>query len=243
MTFHAVALPERLLIARRGTAYLSQRIAELTDAEFDDATLLHGWTRRHLIAHTAYNALALCRLLDWAVTGEENPMYASPEQRSREIADGATLNAGALRNLFAHSCARLDEKWRNLPSTAWRETVRTAQGRQVPAKETVWMRTREVWIHAVDLDSGGRFGDFPASVLDSLLIDIVGTWRTRGDGAELVLAVDGREPIAVDDTAAATTTITGTLPAVVRWAAGRGAIGIHSEGSQPDVVPTPPRWL
>jgi maleylpyruvate isomerase len=243
MPFHAVGLPERLLIARRGTAYLSQRIAELTDADFDDATLLRGWTRRHLIAHIAYNALALCRLLDWAVTGEETPMYATAEQRSREIAEGATLNAGALRNLFAHSCARLDEKWRHLPSTAWRETVRTAQGRQVPAEEAVWMRSREVWIHAVDLGNGGRFGDFPTIVLDSLLFDTVGAWRTRGDGADLVLAVDGREPVPVGDTTAATTTITGALPAVVRWAAGRGAIGVQSEGAQPHVVPTAPRWL
>src|SRR5690242_18806068 len=133
MTFEALDLSERLLTARRGTAYLAQRIAELTDTDFDDDTLLDGWTRRHLVAHASYNALALCRLLDWAATGEETPMYASTEQRAREIAEGATLNAGALRNLFAHSCARLDEKWRHLPSTAWRETVRTAQGRQVPA--------------------------------------------------------------------------------------------------------------
>lgn len=243
MTFHALALTERLLIARRGTSYLSQRIAELTDADFDDATLLHGWTRKHLIAHTAYNAVALCRLLDWAATGEETPMYASAAQRSREIAEGATLNAGALRNLFAHSCARLDEKWRHLPSTAWRETVRTAQGRQVAAEETVWMRTREVWIHAVDLDNGGRFGDFPPVVLDSLLTDIVGTWRARGDGADLVLAVDGRDAAPVGDTGAATTTITGALPAVARWAAGRGAIGVRSEGQQSDIVPVAPLWL
>ena len=100
--------------------------------------------------------------------------------------------------------------------------MRTAQGRLVPAEETVWMRTREVWIHAVDLDNGGRFGDFPPVVLDSLLADIVGTWRSRGDGTGLVLAVEGREPVAVHDGAAITTTVTGALPAVVRWAAGRG---------------------
>ena len=35
------------------------------------------------------------------------------------------------------------------------------------------MRTREVWIHAVDLGNGGRFGDFPDVVLESLLADIV----------------------------------------------------------------------
>ncbi|MET0451928.1 MAG: maleylpyruvate isomerase family mycothiol-dependent enzyme [Mycobacterium sp.] len=240
MAFDALDLSERLLIARRGTAYLAQRVAELTDSDFDGDTLLDGWTRRHLVAHAAYNAVALCRLLDWAATGEETPMYASTEHRAREIAEGATLNAGALRNLFAHSCARLDEKWRHLPSAAWLETVRTAQGRQVPAEETVWMRTREVWIHAVDLDNGGRFADFPVPVLDSLLTDVVGAWRTRGDGAGRVLAVDGREPVAVHDDAAPSTTVSGALPAVVRWATGRGAIGVTT-GTAGDAVA--PRWL
>lgn len=236
MAFDALVLPERLLIARRGTAYLARRIAELTDSDFDDATLLDGWTRRHLVAHAAYNAVALCRLLDWAVTGKETPMYASTEQRGREIADGATLNAGALRNLFLHSCARLDEKWRHLPRAAWTETVRTAQGRQVPAEETVWMRTREVWIHAVDLDNGARFGDFPVPVLESLLTDVVGAWRTRSAGTNLVIAVDGREPIAVHPGTQPITTVTGTLPAVARWATGRGSVGIDGGGLAP-------RWL
>ena len=238
MAFDALELSERLLIARRGTAYLAQRVAELTDSEFDEDTLLDGWTRRHLVAHAAHNAVALCRLLDWAATGEETPMYGSAEQRSREIAEGATLSAGALRNLFVHSCARLDEKWRHLPSAAWSELVRTAQGRQVPAEETVWMRTREVWIHAVDLDNGGRFGDFPAAVLESLLTDIVGAWRTRGDGVGLTLAVDGREPLAGHDGVGVTATIAGALPAVVRWAAGRGSFGVLADGD-----PVAPRWL
>ena len=30
----------------------------------------------------------------------------------------------------------------------------------MPVAETVWMRTREVWLHAVDLDNGGTFTDF-----------------------------------------------------------------------------------
>ncbi len=51
MGFNDLELSERLLIARRGTAYLSQRLAELTDDELDGPTLLDGWTRRHLVAH------------------------------------------------------------------------------------------------------------------------------------------------------------------------------------------------
>ena len=118
-------------------------------------TLLDGWTRKHLLAHVGYNAAALCRLLDWAATGVETPMYESTEQRNREIREGATLSAPALRNLFDHTVARLDEKWRRLPESAWDAEVRTTQGRSVPASETVWMRTREVWIRAVDLANTG----------------------------------------------------------------------------------------
>lgn len=58
MGFNDLELSERLLIARRGTSYLSQRLAELTDDELDGPTLLEEWTRRHLVAHIGYNAAA-----------------------------------------------------------------------------------------------------------------------------------------------------------------------------------------
>jgi maleylpyruvate isomerase len=237
--FADLDLSERLLIARHGTAYFAQRLAELSDNDFDGDTLLPGWSRRHLVAHVGYNAAALCRLMDWAATGVETPMYESAEQRSREIAEGATLDAGALRNLFDHTVARLDEKWRHLPESAWSAEVRTAQGRLVPATETAWMRTREVWIHAVDLANGGRFDDFPAVVLDSLLADIVGMWRQKELGGGLVLAIDGRTPVAVQGDSPASTPVSGTLPAVARWAAGRGALGVDIDGD----LQEPPRWL
>ena len=238
MTFHELPLEERLLIARRGTSYFAQRLSELTDSELDGETLLAGWTRRHLVAHVGYNAAALCRLMDWASSGVETPMYESPEQRGREIDEGATLSAAAIRNLFDHTVARLDEKWRTASEASWAAEVRTAQGRTVAASETIWMRTREVWIHAVDLGNGGRFADFPEVVNEGLLSDIVGMWRKKGDGSGLVLAVDGCEPIVVSD-GATTTTVSGPPAAVTRWATGRGAVGVGIVGEQD----TPPRWL
>jgi maleylpyruvate isomerase len=231
-------LSVRLLTARRGTAYFAQKLAELSDGDFDGDTLLPGWTRRHLVAHVGYNAAALCRLTDWAATGVETPMYESADQRVREIDDGASLSPAALRNLFAHTAARLDERWRHLPAAAWTAQVRTAQGRLVPVSETAWMRTREVWIHAVDLANGGRFGDLPDSVLQQLLGDIVGMWRKKDLGAGLVLTVDGQESLAVQPATTPTTTVAGSLAGVVRWAAGRGAVSIAVQGD-----PESPRWL
>lgn len=238
MGFDDLDLAERLNIAREGTAYFAQQLAALSDEEMSGPSLLGGWTRKHLIGHVGYNAAALCRILDWAATGVETPMYASTEQRGREIDEGATLSAGSLRNLFAENAARLDEKWRNLPDRAWDAEVRTAQGRTVPASETAWMRSREVWIHAVDLGNGGRFEDFPDVVLESLVDDIVGMWRRRGEGAGLVLEVGDRRFVVVEDGPPITDTVAGPLAAVVRWASGRGAGGLTA-GSELQ----PPRWL
>lgn len=237
MGFNDLVRSERLLIARRGTDYFAQRLAELTDDQLDDNSLLAGWTRKHLVAHLGYNAVALGRLLDWAVTGTEIPMYESMAHRGQEIDEGATHSAGALRNMFQHSVTQLDEKWQNLPAAAWDAQVRNAQGRAVPASETVWMRTREVWIHAVDLDNGARFDDFPDIVLESLLSDIVGAWRANQLGGDLVIEVTGAAPITVGT--AGGQAVCGTLPAVVCWAAGRGAGGLSADGA----VPQAPRWL
>ncbi|MFC9518955.1 maleylpyruvate isomerase family mycothiol-dependent enzyme [Nocardiaceae bacterium NPDC056970] len=238
MGFDDLDLAERLDIAREGTAYFAQKLAALSDEEMSGPSLLGGWTRKHLIGHVGYNAAALCRILDWAATGVETPMYASTEQRAQEIDEGATLSAGSLRNLFAENAARLDEKWRNLPDRAWDAEVRTAHGRSVPASETAWMRSREVWIHAVDLGNGGRFEDFPDVVLESLVDDIVGMWRRKGDGAGLVLEIDGRRPVVLQEGVPVIGTVAGPLAAVVRWACGRGATGLAT-GSDHE----PPRWL
>jgi maleylpyruvate isomerase len=224
---------------QRGTAYFAQRLAELTDDELDGETLLDGWTRKHLVAHVSYNAAALCRLLDWAATGVETAMYDSVAQSNQEILDGATLRPAALRNLFHHTVARLDKKCRNLPEPAWSVVVRTAQGRLVPASEVVWMRTREVWVHAVDLANGGQFGDFPEPVLKSLLSDIVTGWRRKELGAGLVLEVSGCTPLAIQQYSTPTVKVRGALPGVVRWAAGRGAVGVSFEGPPQ----APPHWL
>ncbi|MFE9328593.1 maleylpyruvate isomerase family mycothiol-dependent enzyme [Nocardia sp. NPDC052278] len=194
MNFHDLDLSERLALTRRGSAYFSRQLAKLSEDDKDRPSLLPGWTCRHVIAHVCYNATALCRLMDWAATGVENPMYASAEQRDTEIDEGAKLSTRALRGLYDRTAAELRGSWSRLPATAWSSEVRTALGWVVPAAETVWMRAREVWIHAVDLDLGGRFDEFPEVVLDGLLTDIVETWRGRQVGEGLVLQVRGRVP-------------------------------------------------
>ncbi|QHK19065.1 maleylpyruvate isomerase family mycothiol-dependent enzyme [Pseudarthrobacter psychrotolerans] len=238
-------LLEALLQARRGTAFFARKLNELTDDELDGPSLLPGWNRRHVTAHIGYNARAIARLLEWASTGVETPMYASTEARDHEISFGATLSPIALRNLFDHSAVHLNVEWRDLPEQAWHHQVKTAQGREVPAGETVWMRTREVWTHAVDLDNGASFADIPVSVLGRLLRDITGAWKTRGTHSGLLITVTGTDLTYGDTAAENPTVITGTLPGITQWATGRGthAVTATQNGVPLENVPAAPKWI
>ncbi|ALC07067.1 mycothiol-dependent maleylpyruvate isomerase [Corynebacterium deserti GIMN1.010] len=239
-TFHDLPLEERLTLARLGTAHYSRQLSLVDNADFGEETNLKGWTRSHLIAHVAYNAIALCNLMHWANTGEKTPMYSSPEARNEDIAYGATLIPDALRNLHEHSVARLDVDWRESSDQAWDTEVLTAQGRTVPASEILWMRSREVWIHAVDLGAVATFSNIPQVILETLAAEITAKWASKGAGEGLVLvdaASGARYPAAPGENEVV---ITGSLPGIVRYAAGRGSEGVTSSTGE---VPEPPRWL
>jgi maleylpyruvate isomerase len=237
-SFRDIDLAEQRTICRDGTQLFAKHLAELTDRELDAPSLLSGWTRKHLVAHIASNAAALCRLLEWARTGIETPMYASPEARRHDIDHLAELGVSDLRNLFDGSRDHLDDQWHSLPGHAWDALIRTAQGRVVPTAETVWMRTREVWVHAVDLGNGARFTDIPEVVLASLLDDVVLLWRNRSVGGELVLEVDGAPSRSIG-TDAVPRYVCGSLPEVTEWATGRASIQTLQEKG----LPQPPAWL
>lgn len=241
------AIRAGLLLVQRGTAYFLGKLNQLSDDEFDAPSLLPGWDRRHVIAHVGYNARALTHLTEWAATGIEHPMYASPQERNDEIERGAaTLSPSALRRLVEETAENLDREWRGLSDTAWHAEIRTAQGRAVPASTTVWMRTREVWLHAVDLDSGGSYDDFPAEIIDHLLADVLSNWRGR-QAAEgipnFVLAPEDRPaPRAIgdlDDPQAIV--LRGSAVNLSRWATGRGDSGVLTASGNP--APAAPRWL
>lgn len=238
------ALAAGLLLARRGTAFFSRKLAELSDGDFDAPSMLPGWSRRMVVAHVGYNARALTRLVEWAATGVETPMYASAAQRLAEIEYGATLTPIALRHLHHHAAVSLSVEWRDLPADRWSAQVRTAQGRVVPVSETIWLRTREVWLHAVDLDNGAAVDDFPADLVDALLSDVEAVWARRGvDTLTLVptdrLTVDiHREP------GLARRDVRGTAADLVRWATGRSSrTPTLARAADSGSWGTPPMWI
>lgn len=167
-------------------------VDKLGDEEFAAATALPGWSRAHIVAHVHFNAQALLRLLHWALTGEKTPMYEGTEQRNAEIEDGAALPPPELRRMVRASARQLGTAMDELPRAAWDNEVVTAQGRTVPAREVIWMRTREVAVHAVDLDNGTHFADLPADLNTTLVTDVAKKRSAAGEGAGLAAWLTGR---------------------------------------------------
>lgn len=235
-----------LATVRLGTAYFRRVLQRVRDDEFAAPSLLPGWRRNQLVAHVGYNARAIARLVTWAATGERTPMYASSQSRGEEIELGATLRPDALRSLCEHSAIDLGVRWRDLPDDRWTATVVTAQGREVPAAQTLWMRTREVWLHAVDLDAGGRVEDIPAPVLQRLLSDVTATWEKRGDLVGLALGVDSGgagSPASFGDIDGASTSVVAPLPVLVGWATGRAQRDHPALDWRRGEPVEAPRWL
>jgi maleylpyruvate isomerase len=170
-----------------GTGLFLSALDRLADDELSAPTGLEGWSRAHVVAHVHYNAEALRRLLSWAATGVESRMYASVRQREEEIEAGSALQPQKLRALVGESAAALSSDIASMPAGAWDSVVVTARGRSVPASEIPWMRTREVAVHAIDLDAGVSFHDLPEELNAALVAD-----AAAGRTAELAAWLTGR---------------------------------------------------
>jgi maleylpyruvate isomerase len=238
-------LAASLLLMRRGQAYWARALSELPDDSFDEPSRVPGWSRRHVVAHVGFHARAVARLVEWARTGIPNPMYGSDVQRAEEISFGATLPVEALRHLAAHAAVHLDVEWRDLPERAWATEVRLDDGRLVPVSETVWVRTREVWLRAVDLRVGASVRDFPAALHDLLLDDLRSVAERRGSSAArrvILEPVDRQASWTIGGSAAAEGVepliVRGTAADLVGWGTGRSSRGVMlAGGGEPPAVP------
>ncbi|MFB9744823.1 maleylpyruvate isomerase family mycothiol-dependent enzyme [Pseudonocardia sulfidoxydans] len=215
--------------AEAGTRMLLDDVADLSAADLDQGCRLPNWTRRHLLAHVASNAEAICRLLAWARTGVETPMYASPTQRAADIENGAARPD--LRAWVRDTARELVYAASSLPDEAWPVEVVTAQGRTVPASEIWWMRARETCIHVVDLDAGTTFTDLPSPFLTTLLDDVA-VWRSARPGPAITLVTPTTTHHIAGD--GDPTTVSLPLASAAAWLVGR-----YPEPSLPGL----PRWL
>jgi maleylpyruvate isomerase len=227
--------------AADGAAHLRGMMTRMGDDAFAKPSSLPDWSRAHVLTHVARNADALVNLLTWARTGVPTPAYASMEQRDADIEAGAKRPAAEIRADLVASSDRLAAAVRKMPAEAWSEHV-DFRGRKILASDILWLRAREVWIHAVDLDAGASFSDLPRPMLRELLTDAAATLGARPDFPRLLLAPadetrtwtvgEGAEPLEVRGPAAE----------LAAWLLGRskGRDLRTAEGKRPPALPS---WM
>lgn len=230
-----------------GTELLTRAVDALHDDALRAPSALPGWSRAHVVAHVARNAEALMRLVSWARTGVETPMYPSREHRAAEIESSAQAPVAVLRADLARTAAELDNALSALDDTTWQAEVRSALGRPIPAAEIPWMRVREVWLHAVDLDAGVSVAEIAPDVVDSLLDDATGTLSAAEGCPAAVLAPTDRDRTwALGPESGRPVRVRGDAAHVLGWLVGRtggeGVEAVTADGD-PVPVPAPPRWL
>ena len=217
-----------------GERALGTALGRLVPHEYAEPSLLPGWTRAHVLAHVAGNADALTNLLTWARTGVETPMYASPGARDAEIERRAALAPAELEAEVLAATRQLAEAVAALPEEAWTAEVRTAQGRVVAASEVFWIRAREVWVHAVDLDAGVGFADAPGELLAAVVDEVFAAWSRQGAVPAVTLFAGDRE------WGSGEPAVAGSLTDVTGWVTGRTAgEGLRCDGP----LPALPRWI
>jgi maleylpyruvate isomerase len=224
-----------------GTEFLVREVEALPDDALREPCALPGWTRAHLVAHLARNAEALTRLATWARTGVETPMYPDREARAAEIESSSQAPVDTLRRELRSTARDLDAALAALDDTTWQTTVRSALGRPLPATEVPWMRIREVWLHAVDLDAGAVLDDIPSEVVDALLDDATTMLSARDGCPSAVLAPTDREQRWQLGEPASPVAVSGPAAAVMGWLIGRtDGADLTATGAP---LPTPPPWL
>jgi maleylpyruvate isomerase len=230
-----------------GTELFTRAVGALPDDALRAPSALPGWSRAHVVAHVARNAEALTRLATWARTGIETPMYPSREARAADIESSSQAPVDVLRAELVSTAADLDTALAALDETTWQAEVRSAQGRPIPAAEIPWMRVREVWLHAVDLDAGVSLAEIAPDVVDTLLDDATGTLSAAEGCPSAVLAPTDRGRIwTLGPASAAPVQVGGEAAQVLGWLVGRtgpDAVAAVAGDGTPTPVPVPPRWL
>jgi maleylpyruvate isomerase len=230
-----------------GTELFSRTVDSLSDDALRGPSALPDWTRAHVVAHVARNAEALTRLATWARTGVETPMYPSREHRAAEIESSAQAPAEVLRRELAGTAETLAAALAALDATTWQAQVRSALGRPIPAAEIPWMRVREVWMHAVDLDAGVSVDALAPDVVDALLDDATGMLSAaEGCPAACLAPTDRERTWSLGTAADAPVLVRGDAASVLGWLVGRtgpDALDAAAADGTPVAVPAPPRWL
>lgn len=207
-----------LALLRTQTDQLLDAIASLDDGAVREPSALPDWTRGHLLTHLACNAEALINLCTWARTGDETPMYDSPESRNADIEAGSGRSADELIADVAKTAKALALELELLPQRSWLAEVRQGPDTARPAWWIPMLRLGEVELHRTDLKIGYESTSWPQTWVRTTLPEAARDLerqageplKLRASDTQLEVGDDGR-------------TVSGTAADLLAWVTGRAS--------------------
>lgn len=220
--------PDLTAVHDATTRYL-QTVDASTDSLLREPSILPDWSRGHVVAHVALNALGFARALDGVTHEKPAPIYDSQEKRDADIEEYAAFPADRLREVTFDACGRLKEAFdREYADDA--TVYRTPGGPVWPVAELLASRSREVEIHHADLLLDYTPSDWPAAFA-TYLLELAA--YDRGDEQDLLLRTPDRDLAVGDGTGPV---ITGSAADLAWWLVGRGT-GEGLSGELPELGP------
>ncbi|MCE6997612.1 maleylpyruvate isomerase family mycothiol-dependent enzyme [Saccharothrix sp. S26] len=203
---------------------LAAVIADLTDEQVAQPSVLPGWTRGHVLAHLANGTAGLAGQAEHEGTKVEVYPGGRPA-RDAAIEAAAGRTAAEHRAAIADAVDRLTKAWANVRD--WDTPVFYRDGTLTDTAYAVW---REVEIHTRDLDLGPVTWslEFCDHVVDFLSVRVPDDVRLtlRSPRRQWTIG-EGRD-----------VELTGSHTDLTAWLAGRAPHG-PVDGQQPELKPWP----
>lgn len=200
-----------------------------TDSLLREPSILPDWSRGHVVAHVALNALGFARALDGVTQEKPAPIYDSQDKRDADIEEYAAFPADRLREVTFDACGRLQLAFQR-QYAADATVFRTPGGPEWPVSDLVPARGREVEIHHADLLLDYGPADWPDAFAGHLLKLAA---YDRGADHDLRLRTPAGEVAVGDGTGPV---VTGSAADLAWWLIGRGA-GAGLSGDLPELGP------
>lgn len=216
----------------RETDMFLATVESLVDDEMTVASLCEGWSRADVIAHVASSGRALVKLIGWATSGEERPLYASREARAEEIATLAALPREELIAEVRESARNFAEQAQRLSGELAATEVQVS-GKAVPATSIVALRIAEVVVHHHDLDTAWTIEEADPDSLLNALEAVVRSLRAKG-APGMTLVTEERDEWVIGDGGLR---VVSDREGLLQWLARADAEHVDIDGPVP-VLPT-----
>jgi len=161
---------------------LLRSLDSLTDEQCRQPSLLHGWSRGHVLSHLARNAESHALMFSAATRGEESEQYPGGKPvRDAAIENGAHRSAAELVAEVRVSIYALEAAWAGATTTTWAgHGIKSHfDGSRVPIPALVLLRWCETEVHHADLDIGFTWRNWDPLFVRYDLDRQVMAWRAR----------------------------------------------------------------